>query len=257
MSLRALVFDVDGTIADTEEAHRRAFNEAFRAHGLPWNWDRRLYAELLQVTGGKERIASYLSRPGVIGPNGSNRAAGIAAIHATKTALYRRLLESDGLRSRPGVRQLIDEARAAGTRLAIASTTSIENIEPLVTAAFGREALRWFSAIATGDMVAAKKPAPDVYNAALAMLQLEPDSAVAIEDSAIGVQAAKAAGLYTVATPTDWSHSQDFAAADLVLSSLADLREPSAVSQAGLIGGLDRLRRMHAEATGRGHACPD
>lgn len=256
MSLQALIFDVDGTIADTETVHCEAFNQAFRAHGLDWHWDRQLYGELLQVTGGKERIASYLERRDAATLNDPHRAQLIAALHATKTTLYHELLERAEVRARPGVRDLMNEALAANVRLAIASTTSVENIVPLLTSSFGPEAVHWFSAIATGDMVRRKKPAPDVYQAALALLHLDSASAIAFEDSAIGVQAAKAAGLYTVATPNPWTESQDFSGADLVLSSLSEAAEPLAAAAEPRLGGqylgLERLVSLHAAALSGG-----
>lgn len=261
MSLQALIFDVDGTIADTETVHREAFNRAFRAHGLDWHWDRQLYAELLQVTGGKERIAKYLERRDAAGFDGAHRAPLIAALHATKTKLYHELLERTEVPARPGVWRLMNEALAANVRLAIASTTSVENIEPVLKSIFGREALHWFSAIATGDMVRRKKPAPDVYQTALELLQLDAAAAIAIEDSAIGVQAAKAAGLYTVATPNPWTETQDFSSADLVLSSLEDAAESLAAQVDARIGvrysGLAQLASLHAAALSDGtRPCP-
>lgn len=253
MSLQALIFDVDGTIAETETVHCEAFNLAFRAHGLDWHWDRQMYAELLQVTGGKERIASYLERRDGARLDAPQRARLVAALHATKTELYHQLLERAEVRARPGILQLMDDALAANVRLAIASTTSVENIEPLLRCIFGREALHWFSAIATGDMVRHKKPAPDVYEVALELLKLDAAFAMAIEDSAIGVQAAKAAGLYTVATPNSWTESQDFSSADLVLVSLADAEPPAAQSRVGTkYLGFAHLVSLHAAALAGG-----
>src|SRR5579872_94017 len=202
---RALIFDVDGTLADTEEAHRRAFNQAFASFGLEWVWDPPLYADLLRVTGGKERLASYLSRLSL--PQAQRRRLNdlIPRIHERKTQLYRDLVASGGLSPRPGVRKLMLQAREAGIRLAIASTTTLGNIEPLLTSILGRETPGWFAAIAAGDSVINKKPAPDIYNVALKTLNLDASRAIAIEDSAIGVQSARAAGLFTIATPGSWT----------------------------------------------------
>ena len=254
MRLQAIVFDVDGTIADTEETHRQAFNQAFQAHGLDWHWDRALYGELLEVCGGKERIAHYIDTRGAVAHADVERL--IAALHATKTSAYRELIQRGEARARAGVHRLMREARAAGLRLAIASTTSLENIEPLFTAAFGRESLQWLQAIATGDMARHKKPAPDIYRVVLELLDLDAGEAVAIEDSAAGLQAAKAAGLYTVATPNSWTQSQDFSAADLLLDSLADPDHPLSAAQAQVVGGgyltLEQLGRLHASAAVRG-----
>jgi HAD superfamily hydrolase (TIGR01509 family) len=248
----ALIFDVDGTIADTEEAHRQAFNEAFCAYGLDWSWPAELYTELLRVTGGKERIASYIGRLRLAPAERKRVTRLVPEIHGTKTRLYKELVELGRVRPRPGVGRLMTEARAAGIQLAIASTTSPDNVEPLITASFGREALRWFSAIVTGDVVPRKKPAPDIYNLALASIRVSPQRAVAIEDSQIGVHAAKAAGLFTVATPSTWTATQDFAAADLVLPSLADPDAPLDAADEWRIGakylGLEQLATFHAAA---------
>lgn len=221
MSLEALIFDVDGTLADTEEAHRQAFNQAFCAFGLDWNWTPRFYRELLQVTGGKERIASHLES--VLAGSEERRRLQqlIPEIHAAKTRYYKLRVGLGRVRPRAGVGRLLNEARTAGVRLAIASTTSPENVEALLCASFGAEALSWFEAIVTGDVVERKKPAPDVYLRALATLNLHASQAIALEDSAAGVRAAKAAGLFALATPSPWTRNEDFSRADLVLPSLA------------------------------------
>jgi HAD superfamily hydrolase (TIGR01509 family) len=252
LSFDALIFDVDGTLADTEELHRRAFNEAFFACGVDWSWAPDLYAELLQVTGGKERIASYVDRLQLPAQDRSELLRLIPQIHVTKTRLYQELVGLGHLRPRPGVQRLMMEARSAGLQLAIASTTSPANVESLLRASFDREALQWFDAIATGDVVSKKKPAPDVYDLALAMLGVVPQRAIAIEDSAIGVQSAKAAGLFTVAIPTLWTMGQDFAAADLILPSLADPDEPLGALDEWRIGarflGIEELATLHLSA---------
>lgn len=248
----ALIFDVDGTLADTEEAHRRAFNLAFGACRLDWNWDTALYGELLRVTGGKERIASYIDRLQVSPAEQRRLQDLVPDLHRTKTRLYRELIGLGHVRPRAGVRRLLMEAREAGIRLGIASTTSPENIEPLVTAGLGRYAMTWFDTVATGDVVANKKPAPDIYNVALRTLRVSPAHAVAVEDSAIGVKSAKAAGLFTVATPSIWTQTQDFTAADLLLGSLGDPDQPLAADDEMRLGAkflsLERLAALHAAA---------
>jgi HAD superfamily hydrolase (TIGR01509 family) len=248
----ALVFDVDGTLADTEELHRQAFNEAFFVCGINWRWGPALYADLLQVTGGKERIASFLSQQRVAAAERGRLLRLIPQLHATKTRLYQELVALGHLRPRDGVRRLILEARSAGLQLAIASTTSPENVESLLTSSFGSDALSWFAAIATGDVVAKKKPAPDIYNLALEQLGVPAQRAIAFEDSAIGVRAAKAAGLFTVATPSLWTIGQDFTLADVVLTSLADPERPLYAMDELRIGakylGLDQLETLHAAA---------
>jgi len=253
---QALIFDVDGTLADTEDVHRQAFNQAFAAFGLDWQWDPALYTELLRITGGKERIAGYLRGLDLPQSERQRLQRLIPGIHGTKTRLYRDLLEHGQVPLRAGVLRLAREARSAGVRLGIASTTSPENIEPLLTAGFGAGSLEWFATIATGDVVEHKKPAPDIYHVALESLGLGPAAAIAIEDSAIGVRAAKAAGLFTVATPSRWTLEQDFSGADLVLESLGDPQEPLSAADERHVGGrylsLERLLALHAARGGGG-----
>lgn len=252
LTFDALVFDVDGTLADTEELHRQAFNEAFFACGINWRWGPALYADLLQITGGKERIASFLSQQRVSAAERGRLLRLIPQIHATKTRLYQELVALGHLRPRDGVRRLMMEARSAGLKLAIASTTSPENVESLLTSSFGSDAPSWFAAIVTGDVVAKKKPAPDIYNLALQQLGVAPHQAIAFEDSAIGVRSAKAAGLFTVATPSLWTIGQDFSRADVVLTSLADPERPLYAIDELRIGakyvGLDELETLHSAA---------
>jgi beta-phosphoglucomutase-like phosphatase (HAD superfamily) len=252
----ALVFDVDGTLADTEELHRQAFNEAFFACGVDWRWGPALYSDLLQITGGKERIAEYISRRQMSASERGRLLRLIPHMHAAKTRIYRELVALGHLRPRAGVVRLMTEARAAGLKLAIASTTSPENVDSLLTStfwsSFGRDGPGWFSAIATGDVVANKKPAPDIYNLVLEKLGIAASRAIAFEDSAIGVRSAKAAGLFTVATPSLWTIGQDFTAADLVLTSLADPDKPLYAADEVRIGarylGLEQLASLHSAA---------
>ncbi len=258
--LAALIFDVDGTLADTEELHRQAFNAAFRTFGCDWSWSRDQYRDLLRVTGGKERIASYVRGLALPASEQERLQDLIPKLHACKTRLYADGLASGRVRGRPGVRRLMQEALRGGLRLAIASTTSPENIEPLLRAVFGSEAATWFSAIATGDVVSAKKPAPDIYYLALRMLAVTPACAVAFEDSAVGVRSAQAAGLYTVALPNTWTEGQDFAAAELVLESLGEPDRPVGSRDRAQLGApyltLRRLEELtyDSELSGGMHA---
>lgn len=230
--LEALIFDVDGTLAETEEAHRRAFNAAFAAAGLDWHWDVSLYAVLLGVTGGKERIAAWQRQLGE-----APDAELIRRLHAAKTAHYVAAVAAGELRLRPGIAEMMQGARAAGLRLAIATTTSRPNVDALSLSLFGRAADDVFDAIAAGDEVARKKPAPDVYELALARLGLPPASCLAVEDSANGVAAARGAGLRVLACPGVYSAGDDLAAATLRLRSFLDAPD---------IDALGRLRAMAA-----------
>ena len=224
--LKALIFDVDGTLAETEELHRQAFNEAFAAAGLDWRWDQALYGELLAVTGGKERIAYFQRRAGL---TTMLSAADVAALHADKTARYTRRVNAGGLGLRPGVRRLLTEARYAGLRLAIATTTSRPNVEALLLDA---GPLPEFDVIAAGDEVAAKKPAPDIFLAALRDLGLPASACVAFEDTANGLASALGAGLRCVVTCSAYGGTGPFAGAAAVVSHLGDADAPASV-QAG------------------------
>jgi HAD superfamily hydrolase (TIGR01509 family) len=252
MSIKALIFDVDGTIADTEETHRQAFNAAFIEHDLGWDWSRSEYVELLRTSGGKERLAVYIDSL-ALPPQEKTRLKGMAQlIHASKTRIYGELIADGRAPLRPGVARIIGEARAAGVRLAIASTTTSANIAALIGAQFGAAAWNWFEALACGDVVSNKKPAPDIYVRALGMLRLPAAACVAFEDSVNGLRSAKAAGLYTVVTPTAWSEGQDYGGADLLLQHLGDAQVPLQGEEARLAGGtfltLARLQQLHAAA---------
>lgn len=242
MTLRALIFDLDGTLADTEEAHRQAFNAAFIELELWWDWSPERYAQLLQVSGGRERIAHYAATLEATPEARARVLSSVDMIHATKTRIYKDLLESFKLPLRPGVTKLIGDARAAGVKLAIATTTTSANLEALVNAALGRGAMGWFATIAAGDSVANKKPAPDIYQRALQGLRLPAKSCMAFEDSVNGLRAARAAGLFTVVAPTRWNVGQDFDAAQLLLNTLAQT-------------DLAALERLHADWLGQDLAC--
>jgi HAD superfamily hydrolase (TIGR01509 family) len=223
LKLRALIFDVDGTLADTEEVHREAFNEAFRQHGLDWHWDKPLYARLLSITGGKERLRGYIDSLPARSAQHRALLGRIAAVHRTKTDIYASLVAAGRLELRDGVKRLIEEAASANVQLAIASTTSLSNIETLLRATLGRYSIHRFAVVGAGDQVRHKKPAPEIYQFVLRELNRCALECVAIEDSYNGLSAAKKAGLYTVVTPSYWTRGEDFSAADMVLPSLATL----------------------------------
>ncbi|MBW4468539.1 MAG: HAD family hydrolase [Pegethrix bostrychoides GSE-TBD4-15B] len=234
--LQALIFDVDGTLADTEQdGHRVAFNQAFVAAGLDWNWSVEQYGELLKVTGGKERIRFYLQKylpdfqPDL--PMGVSEQDWIAGLHKSKTHYYTSLMQAGEIRLRPGVRRLLAEARAAGLRLAIATTTTPANVTALLKAVLTADSLDWFEVIAAGDIVPAKKPAPDIYLYALEKMQLDPADCLAFEDSEAGLRSAQQANLTTVITLNDYTRAQDFTGAALVLDHLGEPDLPFEVIQ--------------------------
>jgi HAD superfamily hydrolase (TIGR01509 family) len=218
--LRALIFDLDGTLADTEETHRQAFNAAFVQFELWWDWGPQRYAELLRVSGGKERIVHYIGTLAVPQAERARLMELVPALHRTKTHIYIELLEQGRRPFRPGVLRLLREAKSRRLALAIASTSSSASVAALLRANLANEPGIAFDVIACADQVPAKKPAPDIYTLALSSLRLAADECIAFEDSANGVRAAKAAGLVAVVTPTRWNVDQDYRGADLVQPSL-------------------------------------
>lgn len=222
--MKAIIFDVDGTLAETErDGHRVAFNLAFAEAGLDWDWDAALYGELLAVTGGKERIRYYVERHRPEVARRPDFDALVKTLHETKTRHYVRLVADGALPLRPGVAALIEAARGAGLTLAIATTTTPENVTALLRATLGAKAESWFAVIGAGDIVPKKKPAPDIYLWVLERLGLPAADCVAIEDSANGLQSALAAGLATLVTPGIYTAGEDFSGAVAVLPGLEGL----------------------------------
>ena len=226
MPLRALIFDVDGTLAETEEAHRGAFNRAFAEAGRDWRWSVDTYRMLLRVTGGQQRIRHFLDTIGeTVTP------AEIASLHARKNQLFADMAAAGAMSPRPGVARLIAEARGAGVFLAIATTTSRANLEALLANLFAAEAPSWFDVIVAGEDVRAKKPDPEVYAKVLAALDVAAAEAVAIEDSRNGLLAASACAIRTVVTPSFYSAGEDFTGAALLCP---DLDRPKPIDLAAL-----------------------
>lgn len=220
--LRALIFDVDGTLADTESAHLAAFNHAFAEAGLDWRWDEPLYTRLLEVAGGKERILHYwrATQPQMDEVPANVVQDTVDRLHRRKTAAYEAAVDRGDVSMRPGVLRLIDEALAQGLRLAIATTTTPANIAALLRRAIGADWRRGFAAIGDASNAPQKKPHPQVYLNVLAALQLPPADCLAFEDSGNGLRAARAAGLDAIVTPTRYTALHDFSDALRVLRDL-------------------------------------
>ncbi|GAB1231902.1 HAD family hydrolase [Ferrigenium sp. UT4] len=223
MTLKAIIFDVDGTLADTEDGHRKSFNKAFAENNLPWNWDVALYDKLLKVTGGKERIKYFVSDflQGYTKPDKYDDF--VKHLHAVKTGHYTAMLREGAIPLRPGIKQLIHDARASGITLAIATTTTAANVSALLEVGLGQDWASSFAVNGCGDIVPHKKPAPDIYNWVLNELQLAPDDCIALEDSYNGLQSALAAGIKTYVTTNPYTIRQDFTGAAGVLPDLSDL----------------------------------
>ncbi len=251
---KALIFDVDGTLADTErDGHRPAFNRAFAEAGFDWEWSADLYGELLAVTGGKERIRFYIDRWRPDLPEVSDLDGFIADLHRRKTAHYLAMLRRGAIPLRPGVMRLLRQAREAGVRLAIATTTTPENVTALLEYSGEAGLSAWFDVIAAGDVVAAKKPAPDIFLLALEQMRLTPRECVAVEDSDNGVRSALGAGLKALlVTVSSYTRDQDFSRAALVVDRLGGPGEPSSVIAGVLEEGdfidLAALDAMHRRA---------
>ena len=222
-NLEALIFDVDGTLADTELAHMAAFNAAFVQEGLPWHWDVPLYTQLLDVSGGKERITHYWRQvqPDLKIIDNAAFTDMVQRIHDQKTAVYERMVNDGAVQLRPGVLKLIEQAQDAGLQLAIATTTSPVNISALLRTAIGPDWSRFFRVIEDASTAPRKKPHPQVYLQTLNRLKLPASACLALEDSANGLRAAMAAGLPTIITKNAFTAQHDFSGALDVLPNLS------------------------------------
>lgn len=225
-TLKAIIFDVDGTLANTEETHRQAFNIAFEEFGLQYHWSVEDYTSLLSISGGRERILTFLkSQDHDIKSDISLRNFALR-LHKRKSEIYREKLVAGHIGLRSGVRRLINEAHAKHIRIGIATATSRANVETLLKYNMGDDALSEFDAIVTSDMVKDKKPSPVVYQFAIAELGLTPDHCIAIEDTSNGNRSALAAGLKTLITTHSFTKDNDFTGASLVVDQLGEPNQP-------------------------------
>ena len=220
--LAALLFDVDGTLANTELAHLNAFNLAFDEAGLEWNWSVDLYIKLLRITGGKERIHYFIKNYVSDFDTSIPQVEFVEELHLTKTKFYDQQMRQGNIQLRPGVERILKEAREEKVRLAIATTTSPENIDSLFSSTLGKEAIEWFEVIGAGNVVENKKPAPDIYNYVLKGMNLTPEACIAIEDSDPGVRSASAAHVPVIATMNEFTSEHKFNDAVLLLDNLGE-----------------------------------
>ena len=251
-TLKALIFDVDGTLADTErDGHRVAFNAAFDEYGIDWHWDAELYGKLLGVTGGKERmrycVSDFLGNDNLR----DNFDDMVPELHAAKTRHYTELLSTGAIPLRPGVERLLNEARDKGYRLAIATTTTPENVTALLTHTLGADSLDWFEVIAAGDIVPAKKPAGDIYHYALKAMDLKPEECLAFEDSRNGILSTQDADLTTIITVNGYTKNDDFSDAAIVLDIMGEPDQIFNVLSGNADGhtmlDCELLEKIHAE----------
>ena len=225
-SLKAIIFDVDGTLANTEETHRQSFNSAFTEFDLNYQWSEAEYTELLSISGGRERILAYLKAHNHEINGDMNLRDFALHIHQRKSEIYREKLTAGHIGLRIGVSRLISEARQQGIKLGIATATSYANVKTLLENNLGQGALSQFDAVVTSDIVKDKKPSPVVYQFALAELGLTPEVCIAIEDTTNGNRAACASGLKTIITTHAFTLDNDFTGASLVLDQLGEPDTP-------------------------------
>jgi HAD superfamily hydrolase (TIGR01509 family) len=225
---KILIFDCDGVLGETEQhGHLPAFNQMWRELGVPWEWSVEEYGRKLKIGGGKERMSSLFAEPEflrVFTPPGGDeeRRDMIALWHKRKSAIYKEIVNSGRIPPRPGVKRLAEEAMERGWKLAVASTSALESVEAVLHRAMGPETTGRFALVLAGDVVKAKKPAPDIYILAAERLGVAPVDCVVVEDSNNGLVAAVSAGMKCVVTVSGYTREEDFSQADIVLSCLGD-----------------------------------
>ena len=251
---RALIFDCDGVLADTElHGHLVAFNRMWQKFGVNWQWSSEQYAEKLRIGGGKERMASLFAEPRFqevfdVPKDETARKELLAKWHAEKTAIYQDIIASGAIPARAGVKRLAEEALARDWKLAVASTSARPSVDAVLQHAVGPQTAQRFALVLAGDIIPKKKPAPDIYLMAVANLGISAESCVAIEDSRNGLLSAHTAGITTVVTTSYFTQGERFDEAVLVVNSLGDpageRSTPLANRTAITIGEYVRIRDL-------------
>ena len=249
MKLNAVLFDVGGTIAESEEIHRVSFNEAFKEFGLTWYWDEAIYRELVFVGGGKERIKHYITRAWPEMLKQKNLTKYIESVHKIKGQIYEEFLNDSQLKARPGIIRLLKELKNEKIRLAIVSDTTEENLINLFKKGLCINPIEWFEILAHGGCTIQKKPSPDIYLWTLERLKLPPEACLAIEDAPRGVDSATDAGLKVLVTPSIYTLEENFEKSSLLLSHLGEPEEPFDVIKGDAFGhsfvDLNLLKKIH------------
>ncbi|MCH2677053.1 MAG: HAD-IA family hydrolase [Alphaproteobacteria bacterium] len=236
MELAGILFDVDGTIAESEEVHRKSFNESFKEFGVKWHWDRAIYKELLNIEGGRERIQYYIERTDPDQLNRPDLSSFISSIHDAKSQVYSALMTKEGVPIRPGALRLIKEAKKEGLKLAIVTASTEESLRALFQYLPEKDLLNYFDVIADGDKVPVKKPAPDIYTWTLQELGLSAKACFALEDSPTGLQSSLSAGIPTIVTVSSFTKGENLSGATLVLSDLGEPSVPFKVLEGDVLG---------------------
>lgn len=218
--MKALIFDCDGVLVDTErDGHRVAFNRAFAEAGIRAEWDVKLYGELLKIAGGKERMTHYFDVKGW--PRGKTAENLIPELHKKKTAIFTALIAGGNLPLRPGIARIVEEAHAAGIRLGVCTTSDPKSIAGVLDL-LGARRKAWFEIVLAGDIVKKKKPDPEIYLLAKERLGLDGKDCVVIEDSRNGLLASLGAGMPTLITTSTYTKGENFEGAAMVVPELGD-----------------------------------
>ena len=223
--LKALIFDCDGVLAETErDGHRVAFNSVFEENGISAIWDIEEYGELVNISGGKERMKAYFNEHRNLNSTEQLSGVFIQKLHKRKTEIFMEMGAKGKLPSRLGIKRIIKEAHDDGILLFVCSTSHEKSVSELIKSNLGEEYLNWFTELLCGDIVTNKKPAPDIYNLVKEKYGLKGEECFVVEDTRNGLLAAKAAGMNCIVTPSFYSFNEDFTEADLVVSSLGEPR---------------------------------